>query len=68
VFQTGVSRSRRKQTNPLPSLEMAEQSAHAAQKDRDWQVEPLADLIAHIKNTHYKYTCEEIARLMLAPI
>ena len=47
----------------LDSLEMAEQSAHAAQKDRDWQVEPLADLIAHIKNTHHKYTREEMARL-----
>ncbi len=47
----------------LDSLEMAEQSAHAAQKDRDWQVEPLADLIAHIQNTHHKYTREEMARL-----
>jgi len=47
----------------LDSLEMAEQSAHAAQKDRPWQVEPLADLIAHIKNTHHNYTREEIARL-----
>jgi regulator of cell morphogenesis and NO signaling len=47
----------------LDSLEMAEQSAHAAQKDRDWQVEPLADLIAHIKDTHHKYTREEMARL-----
>lgn len=47
----------------LDSLEMAEQSAHSAQKDRDWQVEPLADLIGHIKNTHHKYTREEIARL-----
>jgi regulator of cell morphogenesis and NO signaling len=47
----------------LDSLEMVEQSAHAAQKDRNWQVEPLADLIAHIKNTHHKYTREELARL-----
>jgi len=47
----------------LDSLEMVEQSAHAAQKDRNWQVEPLADLIAHIKNTHHKYTRDEIARL-----
>jgi regulator of cell morphogenesis and NO signaling len=47
----------------LDSLEMAEQSAHAAQKDRDWQVGPLADLIAHIKNTHHRYTREEVARL-----
>jgi len=47
----------------LDSLEAAEQSAHAAQKDRNWQAEPLADLIAHIESTHHKYTREEIARL-----
>jgi regulator of cell morphogenesis and NO signaling len=47
----------------LDSLEMAGQSSHAVQKDRNWQVEPLADLIAHIKNTHHKYTREELARL-----
>jgi regulator of cell morphogenesis and NO signaling len=48
----------------IDSLEMAEQAAHAAQKNRNWQIEPLADLIAHIKNTHHKYTGEEIARLI----
>ncbi len=48
----------------IDSLEMAEEAAHAAQKDRDWQIEPLADLIAHIKNTHHKYTREEMARLV----
>ena len=48
----------------IDSLEMAEQAAHAAQKDRNWQIEPLADLIAHIKNTHHKYTREEMARLV----
>jgi regulator of cell morphogenesis and NO signaling len=47
----------------IDSLEMAEQAALAVQKDRNWQVEPLADLIAHIENTHHKYTREEIARL-----
>jgi regulator of cell morphogenesis and NO signaling len=47
----------------LDTLEMAEQAAHATQNVRDWQVEPLADLIAHIQNTHHKYTREEIARL-----
>ena len=36
----------------------------SAQKDRNWQKEPLADLIAHIKNTHHKYTREEMARLV----
>lgn len=48
----------------IDSLEMAEESAHAAQKDRNWRIEPLADLIAHIKNTHHKYTREEMARLV----
>ena len=48
----------------IDSLEMAEEAAHAAQKDRNWQIEPLADLIAHIKNTHHKYTREEMARLV----
>jgi|SRR5581483_11326293 len=47
----------------LDSLEMAEQAARADQKERDWQVEPLAEVIAHINSTHHKYTREEIARL-----
>ncbi len=47
----------------IDSLEMAEQAAHATQKDRNWQTEPLVDLVAHIKNTHHKYAREEMARL-----
>ncbi len=47
----------------LDSLENAEHAAKAAQEDRNWQTETLADLIAHIKNNHHKYTREEIARL-----
>jgi regulator of cell morphogenesis and NO signaling len=47
----------------LDSLEMADQSARAVQEEYNWQTEALADLIAHIKNTHHKYTREEIARL-----
>lgn len=47
----------------LDSLELAEQTARAKQKDRNWQAEPLAELIAHINSTHHKYTREEIARL-----
>ncbi|MFI5101970.1 MAG: iron-sulfur cluster repair di-iron protein [Terriglobales bacterium] len=47
----------------LDSLEKAEQSAHSAQKDWNGQAGALADLIAHIKNTHHKYTREELARL-----
>jgi regulator of cell morphogenesis and NO signaling len=30
---------------------------------RDWRSEPLADLIAHIRNTHHQYTRKEIDRL-----
>lgn len=30
---------------------------------RDWQIEPISTLIAHIKDTHHKYTREEIGRL-----
>jgi regulator of cell morphogenesis and NO signaling len=48
----------------IDSLEMAEEAAHATQKDRNWQIEPLADLITHIKNTHHKFTREEMARLV----
>jgi len=47
----------------LDSLEMAEPSAHVVQVAHNWQTEALADLVAHIKNTHHKYTREEIARL-----
>jgi regulator of cell morphogenesis and NO signaling len=46
----------------LDSLEKACE-ASPAQGDRDWQIKPLATLIAHIQNTHHKYTREEIARL-----
>jgi regulator of cell morphogenesis and NO signaling len=47
----------------IDSLELAEQAARAKQENRDWQKEPLADLVAHIMNKHHKYTREEIARL-----
>jgi len=47
----------------LDSLEMAKQTTRAEQKVHDWQREPLGDLVAHIKDTHHKYTREEIARL-----
>jgi regulator of cell morphogenesis and NO signaling len=48
----------------IDSLEMAEEAAHATKKDRNWQTEPLVDLVVHIKNTHHKYTREELARLV----
>ena len=47
----------------LDSLEKANQAVPVTQKDRDWQVEPLASLIEHIQRTHHRYTREEIARL-----
>ena len=47
----------------LDSLEMAEEDARNAQQVRDWQKEPLSELVAHIKRTHHKYTREEIVRL-----
>jgi len=47
----------------LDSLEMAEQTTRTEQKVHDWQREMLGDLVAHVKNTHHKYTREEISRL-----
>ena len=44
-------------------LEMEEETARAAKQLHDWQGEPLSGLIAHIKNTHHKYTRDETARL-----
>jgi len=47
----------------IDSLELAQEAARTQQKDRNWQREPLADLVAHINSTHHKYTRAEIARL-----
>lgn len=47
----------------LDALEMAEETDRAAQQVRDWNREPLGELVAHIKRTHHKYTREETARL-----
>ena len=47
----------------LDALEVAHHSGQASPKDSNWQTAPLADLISHIKNTHHKYTRQEIARL-----
>ncbi len=47
----------------LDALEVAQPSGQASPKESNWQTGPLADLIFHIKNTHHKYTREEIARL-----
>ncbi|HEY7098069.1 MAG TPA: iron-sulfur cluster repair di-iron protein [Terriglobales bacterium] len=47
----------------LDLIEMAEETARAARQEHDWKQEPLSELIAHIKNTHHRYTREEIVRL-----
>jgi regulator of cell morphogenesis and NO signaling len=47
----------------LSSLEESERKLRETQPQRDWQAEPLADVIGHISRTHHKYTREEIARL-----
>jgi len=44
-------------------LESARCAAPADPPARDWRVEPLADLIAHIQNTHHQYVRAETARL-----
>lgn len=46
------------------SLEMALEKARAAAPGRDWNAEPLADLIAHIQSTHHQYTRAAIARVL----
>ena len=47
----------------VDSLAAANQSASATAQGRNWQAEPLSDLLAHIQSTHHVYTREEIARL-----
>ena len=47
----------------LDALEAAHPSGPASSTDSHWQTEPLGNLISHIKNTHHKYTREEMARL-----
>ena len=47
----------------LDTLEMAENEDRAKKADRDWQTEPLSELIAHIEKTHHKYVRDESVRL-----
>ena len=47
----------------LDSLGMGEESDRAARNEREWGREPLGELVTHIKNTHHRYTREEIVRL-----
>lgn len=44
------------------ALDTAERESNA-KVDRDWQREPMADLVAHIHARHHKYVREEIVRL-----
>ena len=50
-------------TQVADSLAAASQSASATAPARNWQAEPLSELLAHIRSTHHVYTREEIARL-----
>lgn len=47
----------------IDSLEMAEETSRATRTVHDWATEPLAELVAHINNTHHKYARNEIVRL-----
>jgi regulator of cell morphogenesis and NO signaling len=47
----------------LHSLRKFEHASGASQSARNWQAEPLSELINHIHRTHHRYTREEIARL-----
>jgi regulator of cell morphogenesis and NO signaling len=47
----------------LDALQAAEQTSRTGLPDRNWLNEPLAELVAHINQTHHKYTREEMARL-----
>jgi regulator of cell morphogenesis and NO signaling len=53
---------------PLDRVLTALDEAAAAPEpavNRDWQTEPLADLVAHIRDTHHVYTREAFARIPL---
>lgn len=47
----------------MDTLEMAEEAERTARKVRDWQEEPLSELITHIVRTHHKYVRDESVRL-----
>lgn len=48
----------------LDSLDMAAEAARATQTERHWGQEPLSELIAHITETHHKFTRAEIERML----
>jgi regulator of cell morphogenesis and NO signaling len=45
------------------ALEMAVETERATSARHNWNEEPLANLIAHIRNTHHQFTRAEVARL-----
>jgi len=47
----------------LDALDAAEYNACLMAALRDWENEPLGELVGHIRSTHHKYTREEVARL-----
>ncbi|HXW13624.1 MAG TPA: iron-sulfur cluster repair di-iron protein [Terriglobia bacterium] len=47
----------------IGALEAAQSSGNLTASHINWQAVPLADVITHIKNTHHRYTRQEIARL-----
>lgn len=47
----------------LDALEAAEYSARLTAPTRDWESEPLAELVTHICMKHHKFTQQEILRL-----
>ena len=44
-------------------LEAAATKTGGPAEERDWQTAPLAELIAHIQNTHHRFTRDELARI-----
>jgi len=47
----------------LERLDAAQSKANRSDAGRDWQSAPLAELVAHIRNTHHEYVRSETARL-----
>lgn len=50
---------------PIEQVANALDAAPAERTVKNWQIEPLTELIAHIKKTHHLYTRNEIKRLGL---
>ena len=48
---------------PLESVEKSLEAAPKLPAGRDWAVEPLCELTDHIRDTHHRYTRNEIKRL-----